>query len=104
MVIYGSLPLNNALMFFMTFLIGIFVQGGFNGYWPATTRVYATEVRTTGIGWATGAGRFGAIAGPAIFGILSDMDLSISSLFIIFSIPLVISGIAVYNIPSKNLK
>ncbi len=104
MVLYGTLPLSTALIFFITFLIGIFVQGGFNGYWPATTRVYATEVRATGVGWATGAGRFGAIAGPALFGILSDMNLSVASLFIIFSIPLIISGIAVYNIPSKNLK
>jgi AAHS family 4-hydroxybenzoate transporter-like MFS transporter len=104
MVIYGSLPLSNAMVFIMIFLIGIFVQGGFNGYWPATARVYNTEVRATGIGWALGAGRFGAIAGPAFFGILSDMNLSVASLFVIFSVPLVISGIAVYNIPSKNLR
>jgi len=104
MVLYGALPLNTALIFLITFLIGIFVQGGFNGYWPATTRVYATEVRATGVGWATGAGRFGAIAGPALFGILSDMNLSVATLFILFSIPLLISGIAVYNIPSKNLR
>jgi MFS transporter, AAHS family, 4-hydroxybenzoate transporter len=104
MVIYGTLPLSYALIFFMTFLIGIFVQGGFNGYWPLTTRVYATEVRTTGVGWALGAGRLGAIAGPALFGILSDMNFSIGSLFIIFSIPLVISGLAVCNISSKNLR
>lgn len=104
MVLYGNLPLSNALIFIITFLIGIFVQGGFNGFWPATTRVYDAEVRTTGIGWATGAGRLGAIAGPALFGILTDMNVSIANRFIIFSIPLVIAGIVVYNIPSKNLK
>ena len=104
MVTYGTIPLNNALIFILTFLMGIFVQGGFNGYWPATARVYDVEVRTTGIGWATGAGRFGAIAGPALFGILSDMNLSVAVLFILFSIPLVISALFVYNIPSKNLK
>jgi MFS transporter, AAHS family, 4-hydroxybenzoate transporter len=104
MVLYGTLPLNNALIFIMTFLMGLFVQGGFNGYWPATSRVYSTEIRATGIGWATGAGRFGAIAGPALFGILSDLNLSVPLMFVIFSVPLVISGIAVYNIPSINLK
>ncbi len=103
MVMYGTIPLNNALIFMLTFLMGIFVQGGFNGYWPATARVYDVEVRTTGIGWATGAGRLGAIAGPALFGILSDMNLSVPLLFILFSIPLVISAFFVYNIPSKNL-
>ena len=104
MVSYGSLSLGNALIFVLTFLIGIFVQGGFNGYWPTTARVYDAEVRTTGIGWATGAGRFGAIVGPALFGILSDMNLSVGLLFMIFSVPLVISGIVVYSIPSKNLE
>ena len=104
MVIYGTVQLNYILIFIITFLIGIFVQGGFNGYWPLTARIYATEVRTTGVGWALGAGRLGAIAGPAVFGILSDMNFSIGSLFIIFSIPLVISGLAVCNISSKNLR
>ncbi len=104
MVFYGAITLSYALIFIVTFLIGIFVQGGFNGYWPATTRVYDTEVRATGVGWAVGAGRFGAILGPALFGILSDLNLSVPVLFIIFSIPLLISGAAVYNIPSKNLR
>jgi AAHS family 4-hydroxybenzoate transporter-like MFS transporter len=103
MVTYGTINLSHALVFLMTFLIGIFVQGGFNGYWPATARVYETEIRATGVGWAIGAGRFGAILGPALFGILSNLELSVPALFIIFSIPLLISGIAVYNIPSKNL-
>lgn len=104
MVLYGTITLSVALIFILTFLIGIFVQGGFNGYWPATTRVYDTEVRATGVGWAIGAGRFGAILGPALFGILSDMDLSVPVLFILFSLPLLISGAAVYHIPSKNLR
>jgi AAHS family 4-hydroxybenzoate transporter-like MFS transporter len=104
MVLYGTIALSYALIFIITFLIGIFVQGGFNGYWPATTRVYATEVRTTGVGWAVGAGRFGAILGPALFGILSDLDLSVPVLFILFSLPLLVSGAAAYNIPSRNLR
>ncbi len=104
MVAYGSIPLSNALIFMVSFLIGVVVQGGFNGYWPATARVYETKIRTTGIGMAVGAGRFGAILGPLLFGILSDMELSVPTLFIIFSVPLVISAIAVYGIPSKNLK
>lgn len=103
MVLYGTLPLSNALIFGLTFLIGIFVQGGFNGYWPAATRVYDTQVRSTGVGWAIGVGRFGAILGPALFGILSDADLSTATLFLVFSVPLLISGAAVFNIPSKNL-
>jgi MFS transporter, AAHS family, 4-hydroxybenzoate transporter len=104
LVIYGSVPLTTAVVFILTFLMGIFVQGGFNGYYPVSTRIYESEVRATGTGAAVGIGRFGAIAGPAIFGILSDMKLSVPTLFLLFSIPLVISGIAAYLLPSKNLK
>ena len=103
MVAYGNLTLNNVLIFVIIFLIGITVQGGFNGYWPTTARVYEPEVRATGIGWALGVGRLGAIAGPALFGVLADWNFSTQSLFIIFSVPLVVSGIAAYFIPSKNL-
>ena len=62
------------------------------------------EIRATGVGWAIGAGRFGAIAGPALFGMLSDLNLSNGNLFILFSIPLLISGFAIYSVPSRNLK
>lgn len=104
LVLYGSITLTTALIFILTFLMGFFVQGGFNGYYPTTTRVYNSEVRATGMGWAVGAGRLGAIAGPALFGILSDKELSVASLFILFSIPLLISSIMAYSIPSRNLK
>ncbi|RYF70934.1 MAG: MFS transporter [Cytophagaceae bacterium] len=103
MVLYASLPMTYLLMFVMTFFIGIFVQGGFNGYYPTAARVYPAAIRTSGVGLAMGIGRFGAILGPALFGILSDAGLSFSLLFCLFSLPLLIAGISAYTIPSKNL-
>ncbi|MBO0948050.1 MFS transporter [Fibrella forsythiae] len=103
MVLYASLPMTYLLMFVMTFFIGIFVQGGFNGYYPTAARVYPAVIRTTGVGLAMGIGRFGAILGPALFGILSDAGLSFSLLFCLFSVPLLIAGLSAYTIPSKNL-
>jgi len=104
MVAYGNLSPGYAVILIMILMIGISVQGGFIGYYPAATRIYETEIRATGVGWAIGAGRFGAIAGPALFGILSDLNLSNGNLFILFSIPLLISGFAIYTVPSRNLK
>jgi MFS family permease len=104
MVAYGNLSPGYIAILIMILLIGISVQGGFIGYYPAATRIYETEIRATGVGWAIGAGRFGAIAGPALFGMLSDLNLSSGNLFILFSIPLLISGFAIYSVPSKNLK
>jgi MFS transporter, AAHS family, 4-hydroxybenzoate transporter len=104
MVSYGSFTLSYAAMFILTFFIGFLVQGGFNSFFPTATRVYPDEIRSTGVGMAMGMGRFGAILGPAIFGILTDAGYTVASRFIIFSVPLLIAAIFAYNIPSKNLR
>lgn len=103
MLIYGNVPLTTALIFVTIFLIGIFVQGGFNGIYPTISRVYPTEIRTTGVGFSIGVGRFGAILGPTIFGILSDAGFSTATLFSLFSLPLLVTGLFVFSLKSKNL-
>jgi hypothetical protein len=50
-------------------------------------------MRTTGIGLATG----------IIFGWLTYAKVEISSLFIIFSLPLLVMALCIYTIPSKNV-
>lgn len=103
MVLYGNLSMTYWVMFMMTFFIGFFVQGGFNGFYPTTARVYPSVMRTTGVGLAMGIGRFGAILGPTLFGMLSDAQLGKSTLFILFSAPLLVAGFMAFTIPSKNL-
>ncbi|AUD03034.1 MFS transporter [Spirosoma pollinicola] len=103
MLLYGNMKMGYGLVFLMTFFIGFFVQGGFNGYFPTTARVYPSAMRTTGVGLAMGVGRFGAILGPALFGILSDMGLSLPTLFSLFSLPLLVAGYMAYTIPSRNI-
>jgi MFS transporter, AAHS family, 4-hydroxybenzoate transporter len=104
MIIYGNITLSTVIIFLLICLIGIFVQGGFNGMYPILARVYPTEIRTTGVGFAVGVGRFGAILGPTLFGYLFDSGLSISNLFTLFSLPLLITGLCVWSLKSKNLK
>ncbi len=103
MLIYGNITLSTSIIFIMIFLIGTFVQGGFNGMYPTMSRVYPTEIRTTGVGFSIGIGRFGAVIGPTLFGILSDAGLSTATLFSLFSLPLLVTGLCVYNLKSENL-
>ena len=103
MLIYGNVSLSTTFIFVMIFLIGTFVQGGFNGMYPTISRVYPAEIRTTGVGFAVGVGRFGAILGPTLFGALSDAGLGIPTLFSLFSLPLLITGICAYSLKSKEL-
>jgi benzoate transport len=103
MLLYGNITWSTTMLFFLIFLIGIFVQGGFNGLWPTLSRIYHSDIRSTGIGYGFGIGRLGAIIGPALFGFLSDKDFSIAILFSLFSVPMLISGLCVYSLKSKNL-
>jgi len=103
MLLYGNITWSTAMLFVLVFLIGIFVQGGFNGLWPTLSRIYHSDIRSTGIGYGFGIGRLGAILGPALFGFLSDKDFSIAFLFSLFSVPMLISGLCVYSLKSKNL-
>jgi benzoate transport len=96
--LYGNLDQDFVLKFALTFGIGFFVQGGFNSMYPASTRIYPSEIRSTGVGLAMGMGRFGAILGPSLFGLLADSGASISTRFIVFSLPIVVAGVLINKI------
>jgi AAHS family 4-hydroxybenzoate transporter-like MFS transporter len=95
MISYGNLPVYSAFVFVQIFLIGLLVQGGFNGIYPFLSKSYPVEIRSTGIGFSVGFGRFGAILGPSLFGWFFDQGMGMGSLFLIFSLPLLIMGTAV---------
>jgi MFS transporter, AAHS family, 4-hydroxybenzoate transporter len=103
MITYANLKLTFGVMFGLIFCIGFFVQGGFNAFFPIATRVYPSAMRSTGVGLAFGIGRFGAILGPQIFGILKDSGMPITTIFTLFSLPLLITAYMAFSIPSKNL-
>lgn len=98
MLIFAFSPTLIGLLLVVTFFIGLFIQGGFSGLYSASARIYPTEVRTTGVGWAIGAGRTGAIIGPFVGGMLMDMEFSMTVYFIFFAIPLILAGITAATI------
>ena len=85
------------------FIMGFFVQGGFVGLYSVSARLYPMEIRTTGIGWGIGLGRFGAIISPALGGVAIGLELPVVVIFTLFAIPFVISGVAQYLIRSENI-
>jgi MFS transporter, AAHS family, 4-hydroxybenzoate transporter len=103
MIAYANLKLTFGLMFGLIFCIGFFVQGGFNAFFPIATRIYPSAMRSTGVGLAFGIGRFGAILGPQLFGIFKDSGMPITTIFTLFSLPLLVTAYMAYSIPSKNL-
>ena len=83
-------------------LIGFGIQGGFVGLYSVAARLYPTKVRSTGVGWSIGVGRIGAIIGPVIGGILISWGLTMSSNFIIFSVPTIVAGVVTLFISLKE--
>jgi AAHS family benzoate transporter-like MFS transporter len=56
---------------------------------------YPLSNRSTGIGWASGVGRLGAILGPILGGALMAMELDIQMNFIAVGIPAIVAAIAI---------
>ncbi|MFC0252553.1 MFS transporter [Massilia consociata] len=56
---------------------------------------YPMAIRSTGIGWASGVGRSGAILAPIVIGTLVGMALPLQHNFLAIAIPAVIAAIAV---------
>ena len=71
--------------------IGLLLQGGFVGMYALPAKLYPTDIRNTGVGWAIGLGRLGAVFGPALAGYLIARGVSIELNFAIFSIPVLVA-------------
>ena len=98
MVAFALAPNQLNILYIIIFGIGMLQQGGFTGLYSAAAKAYPTEIRSTGIGWAIGLGRSGAVAGPAIAGYLIAAGLDMSANFFIFAIPMAIGGIIAYRL------
>src|SRR5712691_1914851 len=88
----GSSPFFLMLVIFLSGFLTISAQVGMNAM---AASIYPTAIRATGVGWALGLGRVGAITGPVIGGILASSRLDIQGYFLIFGLVLTIAAIAV---------
>ena len=102
MVVFGFFK-GSAWILVLFGLIGFGIQGGYVGIYTMAATLYRTEIRSTGVGWATGMGRIGSIVGPILGGFLITLGLTMSSNFIAFSIPTIIAGVVVLFIKPNVL-
>ncbi|MDB5698974.1 MAG: pcaK [Alphaproteobacteria bacterium] len=73
---------------------GIGVMGVQIGMNAVTANIYPVSVRATGIGWALGVGRFGAIIGPMIGGLLLGLGMTSPQVILSTIIPIILAAIA----------
>ncbi len=98
MVVFGLLEATQGLRLGLIFVIGIMLQGGFTGMYSAAAKAYPTKNRSTGIGWAIGLGRFGAVVGPYGAGVLIGSGVGLQANFLIFALPMVIAGFIAFSL------
>lgn len=98
MIVFAYAPNELNTLLFLLLVIGILQQSAFTGLYGVAAKAYPTEIRSTGVGWAIGLGRTGAVVGPALAGYLILAGYDMSANFIFFSIPMVICGFIAYRL------
>lgn len=66
------------------------------------SQYYPSVVRSTGMGFASGVGRIGAIVGPVLTGTLLGLQLSHQMNFMAIAIPGVIAAVAIFMVNMNN--
>lgn len=90
----GLVPTSFGALAPLALLAGFAVLGAQFGNNAAAGLLYPTAVRSKGVGWALGIGRFGAIVGPLIGGMLLGMKLPLSQLFLAAAGPMLAGTVA----------
>jgi AAHS family 4-hydroxybenzoate transporter-like MFS transporter len=84
------------LLIWATFASGFCLLGVQFGLNAVAGIIYPTHVRSLGVGYAFGIGRFGAFGGPALGGMLIGMNMPLLNLYFAAAMPLVISLVACF--------
>ena len=69
------------------FGVGFFIVGSQTANNAVVALAYPTAIRSTGVSWAIGIGRIGAIVGPLLGGLLLSLHWQSTTLFIVGAIP-----------------
>lgn len=75
--------------------LSFFNLGAWGGMYAYTPELYPTAIRSTGAGLATSFGRIGGIIAPLLVGVLVGDSVSISSIFMLFFVTIIIGAAAV---------
>lgn len=98
LILFGWFASDLSMAFGIALFIGAFILGSFSGLYSLAAALYPIAIRTTGVGWAIGIGRFGAIIAPAIVGYMVDGGWKTSNLFYVMAIPLVAAMLTVLRL------
>jgi AAHS family benzoate transporter-like MFS transporter len=97
-----SVPLPGAVLYLLVGIAGACTIGTtilVNAY---TAAFYPVDMRATGLGWALGVGRLGAILGPLYGGFVLASGWGIEANFYAFAVPAVLGALAMLFVPAAH--
>jgi len=100
LVLFGVAGSQLNTAFPIALLIGAFIFGSMAGLYALAPTLYPPAMRTTGMGWAIGIGRIGAILAPSIVGLMIDGGWQAHDLYFVFTLPLLAAALIVFALRS----
>jgi benzoate transport len=97
-VVFGLTISRVDIALWTALLLGIIANAAMAGLYAVGPPLYPAAVRTTGMGWAIGIGRFGAILAPLASGALLDRGWLPAQLYFFFGAPFVVAAVAIFLI------
>ncbi|MVA24989.1 MFS transporter (plasmid) [Agrobacterium vitis] len=94
----------STLLFLMVFVAGAATIGTQILLYASVAQLYHLSIRSTGLGWASGVGRIGAIVGPTLGGVLLAQQLPLQQNFLIFAIPAAVAALAMVVFAASNAR
>jgi benzoate transport len=92
-IVFGFVLSDVIPAFLVAVAIGMLLVASMAGLYSLAPILYPAAVRTTGVGWAIGIGRIGAILAPTIAGILGDSGWTTTQLYLAFALPLIAASL-----------
>lgn len=90
-----------AMAFPIALLIGSALFAAMAGLYATAPVIFQASVRTTGLGWAIGVGRIGAILSPVSVGLLVDAGWTPSWLYLAYALPLLLATAALLALRAR---
>src|SRR5699024_8351041 len=84
---------NSVVLYALLMVTGATTIGTQIDLYAFVVRFYPMTMSSTGMGWALGVGRLGAIIGPFAVGLLFDLNLTLQQNFFSFAIPAFLAAI-----------
>jgi benzoate transport len=97
-IVFGLTLTKLTLALSTALLLGIIANAAMSGLYAVGPPLYVAGARATGMGWAIGVGRLGAILAPIGSGLLLERHWPPSQLYILSSLPFIVAALSMLAI------